>query len=96
MPAAVIAAGVDGLVHKTDPGAPKLFNLYTASAEQRKGLQTLPLNLLDALREFQKDKVLAEGMGPATAAAYFNLRMAQWNDYNRAMSKWEIDNTLDS
>jgi len=21
---------------------------------------------------------------------------AQWNDYNRAMSKWEIDNTLDS
>ena len=60
------------------------------------GLRTLPLNLLDALREFKKDDVLAEGMGREVADAYYNLRMNQWIEYGRHMSSWEIENTLDA
>jgi len=36
MPAAVIAAGMDGVLSKADPGPPLMFNLYTADAEARK------------------------------------------------------------
>jgi len=35
-------------------------------------------------------------MGHEVAAAYFNLRMKQWNDFTRHMSSWEVENTLDA
>lgn len=62
----------------------------------KQGLKTLPLNLLDALREFRKDDALADGMGREVASAYYNLRLSQWNEYSRHMSTWEIENTLDA
>ena len=96
LPAAVMAAGADGLRNQTDPGPPSLINMYTADDETRGAFRKLPLSLLDALREFKADEVLADGIGREVAAAYYNLRMSQWTESSQAMSQWEVDNTRDA
>ena len=96
LPAAVMAAGQDGLARKIDPGPPSLINMYTADADTQAAFTRLPLNLLDALREFRQNQALAAGLGSEVAEGYYNLRIRQWNDFTRSMSQWEIDNTLDA
>ena len=59
-----------------------------------RGAKKLPLNLLDALRELEKNKVLCGALGPA-ADAFLKLKHAEWNDYTRHLTQWERDNTLD-
>jgi glutamine synthetase len=51
--------------------------------------------MLDALREYDKDKGLKEAMGEEFSAAYLKLKMQEWNDFCGHFSQWEKDNTLD-
>ena len=39
----------------------------------------LPLNLLDALRAFERSDVLREGLGDDFLSAYLKLRYDDWN-----------------
>jgi glutamine synthetase len=55
----------------------------------------LPLNLLDALRDFDKDKTLKAMMGEEFSAAYLKLKHQEWNSYASHFTKWEHDTTLD-
>ena len=60
-----------------------------------KGAPKLPLNLLDALREFDKDKSLKAALGEEFSAAYLKLKHQEWNSYASHFTQWERDNTLD-
>ena len=60
-----------------------------------KNAPKLPLNLLDALREFDKDKTLKAMMGEEFSAAYLKLKHKEWNDYCSHFSSWETQTTLD-
>ena len=55
--AVIIAAGLDGVRKKADPGRRHDIDLYT-QGNTVKGAPILPLNLLDALREYDKEKTL--------------------------------------
>ena len=55
----------------------------------------LPLNLLDALREFEKDEELKEALGIEFSASYLKLKHDEWNAYANHFSEWERANTLD-
>lgn len=55
----------------------------------------LPLNMLDALREYDKDEGLKETMGQEFSAAYLKMKHEEWNDYASHFSSWEKANTLD-
>ena len=55
----------------------------------------LPLNLLDALRDFNRDKDLKAAMGNAFSEAYLKMKHQEWNAYASHFSQWEKDNTLD-
>jgi glutamine synthetase len=59
MQAGTLAAGLDGMANKRDPGKRLDINMYTEGHKAR-GLKKLPLNLLDAVRTFEKSKVLRE------------------------------------
>ena len=50
--AGILAAGLDGIAKKTDPGQRLDINMYTEGHKVR-GAKRLPLNLLDALRAFR-------------------------------------------
>ena len=61
--AAILAAGMDGVERKLDPGAPINENLYEWSPEKLKqsGIKLLPQNLNEALDAFEADTVLRAG-----------------------------------
>src|SRR5262249_27474955 len=92
--AAVLAAGLDGIRNKRDPGKRLDINMYT-EAHKAKGAKRLPLNLLDALRTLEKSPVFKSAFGEETLAAYVKLRYDNWNDYSRHLTEWERQTTLD-
>jgi glutamine synthetase len=92
--AAILAAGMDGLRNKRDPGKRLDINMYT-DGHTVKDAKRLPLNLLDALRNFETSEMLKSAFGEATVAAYAKLRHADWNDYARHLTDWERQTTLD-
>jgi glutamine synthetase type III len=92
--AVIIAAGLDGIRSKADPGKRYDIDMYS-EGHTVKGAPKLPLNLLDALREFDKDKSLKASLGEAFSAAYLKLKHQEWNSYAQHFTQWERDNTLD-
>ena len=92
--AVIIAAGLDGLRTNADPGKRYDIDMY-AEGHKVRGAPKLPLNLLDALREFDKNKGLKAMLGDEFSAAYLKMKLQEWNSYVAHFSKWEKDNTLD-
>jgi glutamine synthetase type III len=92
--AAVLAAGLDGIRNKRDPGKRLDINMYT-EGHKAKDAKRLPLNLLDALRALEKSAVIKAAFGEATLAAYLKLKHDDWNTYSRHLTDWERQTTLD-
>ena len=94
LPAGLLAAGLDGIRRKRDPGKRLDIDMY-AEGHLAKDAKRLPLNLLDALRRLEGSEVLRSAFGEETIAAYLKLRHADWNDYARHLTDWERQSTLD-
>jgi len=92
--AVIIAAGLDGLENKADPGKRYDIDMYAEGYKVR-GAPKLPLNLLDALRNLDRDKELKAAMGTEFSDAYLKLKYQEWNAYASHFTQWEKDNTLD-
>jgi len=92
--AGVLAAGLDGVANKRDPGPRLDINMYT-EGHKVKNAKKLPLNLLDALRLTEKSKVLRAAMGDSFIDSYVRLKNEEWAQYGRHLSEWERQNTLD-
>ena len=92
--AGVLMAVLDGIANKRDPGEPTHLNMYE-EGHRAKSPRMLPLNLLDAIRQFDKNKVIREGLGDELVDAYVKLKMQAWDSYATHLSSWERENTLD-
>jgi len=92
--AVIIAAGLDGVRTKADPGKRYDIDMYQ-NGHTVKDAPILPLNLLDALRTFDKDQSLKAAMGEEFSNAYIKLKMQEWNSFVSHFSQWERRNTLD-
>ena len=92
--AGVLAAGLDGVDSQRDPGKPLDVNMYTEGHKLR-NVRRLPSNLLDAIRAFEKSKVLRAGLGEELVSSYAKLKHLEWRSYAAAISPWERDHTLD-
>jgi len=92
--AIILAAGLDGVRTKADPGPRSDVNMYT-EGHLIKGGPKLPLNLLDALRAYDADTTLKSMMGQEFSAAYLKLKHEEWNSFVSHFSRWEHTNTLD-
>jgi glutamine synthetase type III len=94
MMAGILAAGLHGMDEKMSPGQRLDIDMY-AEGHTVKNAKKLPLNLLDALRNFERDKYLQNAIGPEVSAAYLKLKHNEWNQYCRHLTQWERDTTLD-
>ena len=92
--AGIVVAGLDGIENARDPGKRTDLDLY-AEGHKLRGARRLPLNLLDALRLFERDKVVRAGFGESFVKSYVKLKTGEWNEYAGAISDWERRNTLD-
>ncbi len=92
--AGVLAAGLDGMLNKRDPGRRLDINMYT-DGQRARGVKKLPLNLLDAIRATQKSRILRTALGAELIDSYAKLKLRQWDVYSAQISPWERDQTLD-
>ncbi len=93
-PAGVLLAGLDGIENKRDPGRRLDINMYT-DGHKIKRIRRLPLNLLDAVRLFDKSKVIRAGFGDEVVDSYVKLKLDEWQKYASYITNWERENTLD-
>ncbi len=93
--AAYLAAGLDGIRRRLDPGEPNRDNAYALGLEEmaRRQIRLLPQNLPEALGEFERDEVIRGALGPI-AAEFLRLKRAEWDEYHRQVSSWEVDRFL--
>ncbi|HBD90370.1 MAG: type III glutamate--ammonia ligase [Rhodobacteraceae bacterium GWE1_64_9] len=92
--AVIIAAGLNGVRAKADPGPRYDIDMYQ-EGHKITGAPKLPLNLLDALRDYDADETLKAAMGAEFSAAFLKLKRQEWNSYVSHFSRWEHENTLD-
>jgi glutamine synthetase len=94
---AIIAAGLDGIEKKMDPGKPCNENLYELSPEELKarGIHVLPQNLNEALDALEADGVLCEALGKDLSAEFLRLKRMEWVEYQRHVSQWEVERYLE-
>jgi glutamate---methylamine ligase len=92
--AAVLAAGLDGIKNKRDPGKRLDINMYTEGHKARNA-KKLPLNLLDALRTLERSSLFKEAFGEDVLSSYVKLKYEDWNAYSRHLTEWERQTTLD-
>lgn len=89
--AALIAAGLDGIDRKLDPGKPQNVNLYELGAEQlaAQGIGLLPQALNEAIDALEADTVVRAGLGEDLAREFIQLKRMEWTEYARHVSDWE-------
>jgi len=92
--AVIIAAGLSGIRTRADPGKRHDIDMY-AEGHKVRGAPKLPLNMLDAIREFDRDKALKTAMGAEFSASFIKMKMQEWNSFVTHFSRWERDHTLD-
>ncbi len=94
MQAGVLVAGLDGIANKHEPGERLDINMYTEGHTIER-IRRLPLNLLDAVRLFDKSEVVREGFGDELVSSYVKLKLTEWRSYATSITSWERDHTLD-
>lgn len=95
--AAVIAAGLDGIEKKLDPGMPRSENMYDYSLAEieAEGIGILPQNLGEAVTALEQDEVICAGLGEKLSAEFIALKRMEWVDYSRHVSDWEVNRYLE-
>ena len=92
--AGILLLGLDGFNNKRDPGKRLDINMYTEGHKAGK-VKKLPLNLLDAIRDFDKSKIIRAGSGDDLVNSYVKLKNQDWGTFNKHLSSWERETTLD-
>ena len=97
---AMLAAGLDGVQRKLDPGEPNSANLYELDEAQRaaQGIELLPANLLDATRELERNEVLRAALGKTRGGDYVDyyikVKRREWQQSHEQVTQWELDRYL--
>ncbi len=93
--AAYVAAGIDGIENKIDPGEPNLENMYDKSLGEilEQGTQILPQSLLESIAELRQDEVIKNALG-AIAPEFIALKTEEWETYDAQVTRWEVDQYL--
>lgn len=92
--AVIIAAGLDGVKTRADPGPRSDIDMY-AEGHTVRDAPKLPLNMLDALRDYDRDTSLKAAMGAEFSDAFLKMKRQEWNSFVSHFSRWEKENTLD-
>ena len=100
--ASVLAAGLDGLKNKINPGKPLNCNMYEDHTKYP-DLPKLPNELHQSLEMLKDNKDMNEAFGKDVVDSYIKLRNSEINEFNKkenfdktkTITRWERDNTLD-
>ncbi|MBP5607922.1 MAG: type I glutamate--ammonia ligase [Lachnospiraceae bacterium] len=94
--AVVLRAGLDGIERKLDPPSPIEENIMSKSVGdiEAMGLEYLPTNLMDAVRELDRDELVKDALGEHVAPLYIASKKKEFMEYSSQVSQWEVDRYL--
>jgi glutamine synthetase len=88
-----LAAGLEGIREKLDPGQPQEDNLYALSPAEfaARGIQELPRTLAEAVEAFAADPFVTQTLGQGLRDEFITYKSEEWRQYHQQVSAWEID-----
>lgn len=94
--ALVLAAGLEGIRERIDPGEPHRDNMYlkTDAELAALGVSTLPRTLIEAVEALEADALAREVFGEEMFTAYVDFKRREWDDYHNHVSDWEVGRYL--
>ncbi len=100
--AGIIAAGLEGINKKLNPGRPLHCNMYEDYKKYPK-LKKLPNDINQAINMLQNSKALSKAFGSDVIKSYIKLKNSEIKNFKarnvfnkrKPVSQWEKDNTLD-
>ncbi len=94
--AMILAAGLEGIRDKLEPGQPHRENMYDYSEKDvaDMGIETLPRTLSEAIDAFEADPLSRQVFGEAMYQAFVDYKRDEWNAYHTHVSDWEIQRYL--
>jgi glutamine synthetase len=95
--AGLIAAGMDGIAKRTDPGPACTDDLFEQplAALRERGIGVLPQSLGESVDALERDAVLCEALGPSLAPEFIAAKRSEWITYARHVSDWEMQRYAD-
>ncbi|MFB2552486.1 type III glutamate--ammonia ligase [Ensifer soli] len=94
--AAIIAAGLDGIDNRIDPGPPMNVNFYALSPAEvaAMGVGLLPQTLSEAIEDLAASAFFRDALGAGFLDEFVSLKRDEWTDYHRHVSDWETQQYL--
>jgi glutamine synthetase len=91
--ALVLAAGLEGIKEKIDPGEPNEDNLYTISEieRQQRNIAFLPQTLQEAVAAFAADPLMEATLGQELRDEFIKYKTQEWEAFHLTVSQWEIE-----
>lgn len=91
--AVMLAAGLDGVEKKIDPGAPVDKNIYKMSEREhaRLKIKSLSADLNEAIQLLEKSKLMRDTLGDHTFNHFIAAKQSGWNNYISRVHQCELD-----
>jgi glutamine synthetase len=91
--AVLCIAGLEGIRKRIEPPEPTDANLYQMGHEERKrrGIDTLPESLGEALVEMERGSLVKEALGEALFRNFLDEKRKEWDLYRMQVSPWEVE-----
>ena len=95
--AVMLAAGLNGINEKIEPPSPVEEDVYGFDNGKlaKFYIKTLPVDLGEAIEEFEKSKFMKETLGEHVFNKYLNIKKTEWNEYQKSVTDWELNRYKD-
>ena len=92
----MLAAGLDGVEQKLDPGEPVNKNIFTMSHRERRRhkIDSLPDSLGQAVSVLSRSKFIREVLGDHIFKNFVEAKKAEWAEYIALVHDWEVERYL--
>jgi glutamine synthetase len=94
--ALTIAAGLEGVRDRLNPGEPHTDNMYLKTPEELAalGVSQLPGTLAEALDAFEANPLCKQVFGDAMFKSWLDFKRDEWHSYTNHISEWEVKRYL--
>ena len=89
-----LAASVDGIVNKIDPGPSADEDLYVMDAKKQKKLTALPRHLLEATEQLGNSSLAKQVLGEQMLSSFVAYKVDEWERYHQVTTDWELKEYL--
>jgi glutamine synthetase len=89
-----LAASVDGIVNKIDPGPSADEDLYVMDAKRQQKLTALPRHLLEATEQLGNSSLAKQVLGEQMLSSFVAYKVDEWERYHQVTTDWELKEYL--